>query len=179
MLAITIPSIELFDERTQEFVITKEYKLQLEHSLVSIAKWEAKWHKPFLVKAERSSEEILDYIRCMTITQNIPDDAFKYLTNENIIAINNYIESPMTATVFGKQEKSGSKEIMTTEMIYYYMIACGIPFECQKWHFNRLITLINICNIKSQPPVKMNKRDLTARNKRLNQERRQRMNTKG
>lgn len=182
MLRITIPGIELFDEATGTFSENKSYNITLEHSLVSISKWESKWKKPFLVKEQRSTEEALDYIRCMTITQNIPDEAYTRLTSENIEAITKYIEDPMTATTItrsSQQQKSARKEIMTSELIYYSMTALNIPMECQKWHLNRLLMLIEVCNIKNMPKEKVNKRDVMARNKALNTSRKQAMNTRG
>ena len=180
MLQITIPAVELWDERKQEFITTKEQTLQLEHSLVSLSKWESKWCKPFLTKQEKTFEETLDYIKCMTITQNVDPEVYNYLTNENIEEINNYINAPMTATYFSddKMAKS-SREQITAELIYYWMIALNIPFECQKWHLNRLLTLIKVCNIKNQPPKKRSKKEIMSRNAALNAARRKRLNTKG
>jgi len=180
MLQITIPAVELWDERKQEFVITKEQTLQLEHSLVSISKWESKWCKPFLSKQEKTFEEILDYIKCMTITQNVDPEVYNYLTNKNIEEINEYINAPMTATYFSDEKNSKpSREQVTAELIYYWMIAFNIPFECQKWHLNRLLTLIKVCNIKNQPPKKRSKKEIMSRNAALNAARRKQLNTKG
>jgi len=180
MLQITIPAVELWDERKQEFVITKEQTLQLEHSLVSISKWESKWCKPFLSKQEKTSEETLDYIKCMTITQNVDPEVYNYLTIGNINEINEYIEAPMTATYFSDEKTNKtSREQVTAELIYYWMIAFNIPFECQKWHLNRLLTLIKVCNIKNQPPKKRSKKEIMSRNAALNAARRKRLNTSG
>jgi oligoribonuclease NrnB/cAMP/cGMP phosphodiesterase (DHH superfamily) len=180
MLQITIPAVELWDERKQEFVITKEQTLQLEHSLVSISKWESKWCKPFLSKQEKTLEETLDYIKCMTITQNVDPEVYNYLTNKNIEEINKYIDAPMTATYFSDEKNSKtSREQVTAELIYYWMIAFNIPFECQKWHLNRLLTLIKVCNIKNQPPKKRSKKEIMSRNAALNAARRKRLNTSG
>lgn len=180
MLQITIPARELWDEANNEFIYTKECTLQLEHSLISLSKWESKWCKAFFSKQEKSYEETIDYIKCMTLTPNVKDEVYAGLTRENIIAINKYIEAPMTATYFS-QDKNGksSREQVTAELIYYWMIALTIPFECQKWHLNRLLTLIRVCNIKNQPPKKMSKRDIMSRNSALNAARRKQMNTKG
>ena len=141
MLRITIPAVEQWDEEKQEFVTTKEQTLQLEHSLVSLSKWESKWCKAFLTKNEKSFEETLDYIKCMTLTQNVDPKVYNYLTNGNIAEVNRYIEAPMTATYFS-DDKNGkvSREQVTSELIYYWMIALNVPFECQKWHLNRLLT---------------------------------------
>jgi hypothetical protein len=180
MLQITIPALELFDEAKNEFVTTKEQTLQLEHSLVSLSKWEPKWCKPFLSKQDKTPEELLDYVKCMTITQNVDPDTYRFLTNDNLRQINSYIEAPMTATTFS-DDKNGKKnrEIVTAELIYYWMIALNIPFECQKWHLNRLLTLVKVCNIKNQPPKKMSKKELMNRNAALNAARRKQFNTSG
>ncbi len=180
MLQITIPAVEQWDERKQEFVTTKEQTLQLEHSLVSLSKWESKWCKVFLTKQEKTFEETLDYIKCMTITQNVDPEVYNYLTNKNIEEINNYIDAPMTATYFSDDKTvKSSREQITAELIYYWMIALNIPFECQKWHLNRLLTLIKVCNIKNQPPKKRSKKEIMSRNAALNAARRKQLNTKG
>ena len=180
MLEITIPAIELWDEEKHEFINKKEQTLQLEHSLVSLSKWESKWCKSFLYTKEKTFEETLDYIKCMTITQNVSDDVYTRLTNKNIEDINNYIAAPMTATVFYDNKNQGGKnETVTAELIYYWMISLNIPFECQKWHLNKLITLIRVCNVKNTPPKKMSKRELMSRNASLNAARRKQLNTRG
>ena len=179
MLKIVIPGIELYDEEKEEFITTKPKTLHLEHSLVSLAKWESKWNKPFLTKDNKTYEEIIDYIRCMTITQNVSEDTYRLLTRENIQQVIEYMELPMTATTFSNQKKTPSRDVVTAEIIYYWMISLNIPFECQKWHLNRLLTLINVCNIKNQPKKKMSKRDILNRNKALNKARREALNTKG
>lgn len=180
MLTITIPAIEMFDEKTQEFIPYKEQTLQLEHSLVSLSKWESKWCKPFLTKEGKTLEETIDYIKCMTITQNIKPEVYNRLSRSNIEDINNYIGAPMTATTFyGDNDKGRSKEIVTSELIYYWMISLNIPMECQKWHLNRLLTLIRVCNVKNTPPKKMSKRDIASRYATLNAARRNKLNTTG
>ena len=180
MLRITIPAVEQWDELKQEFISTKEQTLSLEHSLVSLSKWESKWCKAFLTKQEKTFEETLDYIKFMTLTQNVDPEVYKYLTNGNIDEINRYIEAPMTATYFS-EDKNGktSREQITAELIYYWMISLNIPFECQKWHLNRLLTLIKVCNIKNTPPKKRNKKEIMSRNAALNAARRKQLNTKG
>ena len=180
MLKITIPAGEQWDEINQEFINTKEQTLQLEHSLVSLSKWESKWCKAFLTKNEKTDEETIDYIKCMTITQNVDPNVYNCLTKENVEQIKKYIEAPMTATYFS-EEHSGksSREQVTSELIYYWMIALNIPMECQKWHLNRLLTLIRVCNIKNQPPKKMSKRAIMSRNAALNAARRKQLNTRG
>lgn len=180
MLTITIPATELFDEKTQTFFSTKEQTLQLEHSLVSLSKWESKWCKPFLSKDEKTLAETIDYIKCMTITQNVDPNTYNFLSKSNIEEINGYIGAPMTATTFYEDPQgSGRKETVTSELIYYWMIALNIPMECQKWHLNRLLTLIRVCNIKNSPPKKMAKGDIMRRNAALNAARRQQLNSKG
>ena len=190
MLQLTIPGkpaspeTEFFDEKTQTFFTvpgspaTKEQKLQLEHSLVSISKWESKWCKPFLSKNGMTEEETIDYVRCMTITQNVPPEAYSNLTEENIKTVSEYINAPMTATWFSEDKKGpANREVVTAELIYYWMIALQIPFKCEKWHLNRLLTLIRVCNVKNTPPKKMSKRALTSRNAQLNAARRQQLNS--
>lgn len=180
MLQITIPSGEFFDERTESFVTVKEQTLQLEHSLVSLSKWESKWNKSFLSIKEKSFEESIDYIRCMTITQNVDPLVYQNITPSILSKISDYIDLPMTATTFKDDNNRGhSGEIITSEIIYYWMISNGIPFECQKWHLNRLLTLIRVCAIKNQPAKKMGKNELANRNRALNAARRSRLHTKG
>ena len=180
MLTIVIPERELWDEEREELVSVKEQTLQLEHSLVSLSKWESKWKKPFLTKEDKTPEETIDYIRCMTLTPNVKPEVYKCLTHDNIAKINNYISDPMTATTINMQGLSkGGKEIVTSELVYYWMVALNIPFECQKWHLNRLITLIQVCNVKNTPPKKMSKRDIMSRNAALNAARRKKYNSKG
>ena len=153
MLHITVPAVEYWDERKEEFVNLKESQsLQLEHSLVSISKWESKYCKPFLTKESKTYEETIEYIKCMTITQNVKDDVYNHLSKENFDAINAYISNPMTATTFRDNSTGVNRETPTSELIYYWMIALNIPMECQRWHINRLLTLIRVCNIKNTPP---------------------------
>lgn len=180
MLQITLPAVEAWDEEKQEFVSEKEYVLQLEHSLVSVSKWESKWCKPFMSNREKTSEEILDYVRCMTLNKNAPISVYNRLTRDDIFRINEYIAAPMTATTFSK-DKSGhpSREQVTAELVYYWMIAQNIPFECQKWHLNRLLTLIKVCSIKNSPPTKHSKREIMSRNAALNAARRKQLHTSG
>lgn len=181
MLQLKIPlTQEGWDEEKQEFVEPKYQILQLEHSLVSLSKWESKWCKSFISNNNKTDEEILDYIKCMTITQNVDPSVYRRLTRQNIEMINDYISAPMTATHF-PEDKNGkhSREVITSELIYYWMVALQIPFECQKWHLNRLITLIRVCNIKNAPPKKMSKKATAGEYARLNAARRAKMNSKG
>lgn len=179
MLQIIVPATEQWDEIKQEFVYTKETILQLEHSLVSLSKWESKWCKPFLSKEDMTAEETIDYIRCMTITQNVNPEIYTCLSDENIAQVRDYIQAPMTATFFRKENGPPSREIITSELIYYWMIALNIPFECQKWHLNRLLTLIRVCNIKNQPAKRRSQREIMEYNTALNEARRKKLNSKG
>ena len=172
MLEITIPETELWDERNETFVTVKQHTLHLEHSLVSISKWERKWCKSYFSRKEKTKEEIIDYIRCMTITQNVDPYVYHCLTRENEEQIKNYIDAPMTAVTFPNEKKGGSRDVITSEIIYYWMISLGIPFECQKWHLNSLIALIKVCNIKNQPPKKMSRRELASHHRAVNAARR-------
>lgn len=181
MLQIKVPlTAEGWDEEKQEFVEPEYYVLQLEHSLVSISKWESKWRKSFLSNPNKTNEEIADYIRCMTITQNVKPEIYDRLTTGNIKEINDYIAAPMTATYFSEDKsKKGGREVVTSELIYYWMIAMNIPFKCEKWHLNRLLTLVRVCNIKNSPPKKRSRKDILSRNASLNAARKQKLNTKG
>ena len=177
---ITIPKMELYDERKQEFVYVKETTLMLEHSLVSISKWESKWCKPFLTDSNKTAEELRDYVRCMTLTQNVDPEIYKYLTDRNMIDVHNYIDSKMSATTFHDSRQTGrSREQITSELIYYWMVAYEIPFECQKWHLNRLLNLIRICGIKGGDTKKMSKGEIYNQNRALNEARRRKYHTKG
>lgn len=175
MLTIHIEDQELWDEANECFVPLKGRTLQLEHSLVSISKWEAKWHKRFM-DSEKSPEEMLDYIRCMTLTQNVPDYVYNYLPSKNIDEIVAYIKNPMTATDFpqkpGGRKATSSSEAISSELIYYWMTVFNIPSEYQKWHINRLLTLIKICEVKSEEPKKMSRSELAKQNTALNAARR-------
>lgn len=179
MLRITVPETESFDELSGEFVYTKAQSLALEHSLVSISKWESKWHKPFLSVKEFTVEEFSDYVRCMTITQNVDPGVYQNLTLDNISEINKYMEESMTASWFSKDQTNHSRDVITSEIIYYWMISLNIPFECQKWHINRLLTLIRVCDEKGKPKKNMSTAAILNRNKALNQARRAKYNSKG
>ena len=182
MLPITIPATEKYNELTNEFIYRKEQKLLLEHSLVSLSKWESKWHKPFLSskKDSKTQEETIDYVRCMTITQNVDPAVYYDLTPDNYAKIQAYIDDPMTATTFSDIQKGRPNfEIITSELIYYWMIAYNVPVEFEKWHLNRLLTLIKVCSIKNTPPKKMSKKEIMSRNAALNASRRQAHNSRG
>lgn len=181
MLQITIPETELFDEVRQEFInVDKPTTLTLEHSLVSISKWESKWKKPYLTDEVKSVEETIDYIRCMTITQNVNPNIYYALTDQNFREVEEYIHDPHSATTiveYGKAKKTTEK--VTSELIYYWMCAYQIPFEAQKWHFNRLMNLIRIAGIKNNPDKKMNQRDAMKTQRELNAMRRAKSKSKG
>lgn len=180
MLYITVPANEIWDETICEFTLVKEQTLQLEHSLVSLSKWESKWHKPYYSKEDKTYEETLDYIRCMTITQNVKPEVYRCLTKKNIQQIIEYIEDPMTATTFSVQEKRTiNGEQITAELMYYWMITLQIPVEFQKWHLNRLITLIRVCSVKSQSPKKRSTQEIVNSYAKINAARRQKYNSKG
>ena len=180
MLTITVPETESFDPVTETFFYTKEQKLTLEHSLLSIAKWESKWGKPFLDKrTKKTVEESRDYIRCMTITQNVDPNVYFALTNDNYREITEYMENPMTATWFSKENRPPGRAVITAEVIYYYMVALQIPFSCEKWHFNRLMTLIKVCSDKNKTPKKMNQRQIMSQNAALNAARKKKKKTTG
>ncbi|MCI9428080.1 MAG: hypothetical protein HFI81_10080 [Eubacterium sp.] len=180
MFQLMIPGKELWDEKKEVFVHTKDTALCLEHSLVSLSKWEAKWHKPFLGKGEKSPEETLDYVRCMTLTQNVSPFVYDWIDENAMKRVSDYIADPMTATWFSKEDKSPpGREVVTAEVVYYWMIALNIPFECQKWHLNRLLTLIRVCNAKSAAPKKLGKKQLAKRNAALNAARRKNLGSRG
>lgn len=180
MLQIVVPAMEYWNESVNEFVHVEEVTLQLEHSLVSLSKWESKWCKPFFSKDEKSYEETIDYIKCMTITSGVDDAVYSRLSNANVMQINEYIEAPMTATTFSK-DKGGktNKEIVTSELIYYWMASLNIWLECENWHLNRLLTLIRVFNAKNEPQKNMSKKDIFNRNRALNAARKNKLNTRG
>ena len=41
-----------------------------------------------------------------------------------------------------------ARETPASELIYWYMSQLGIPFECDKWNLNRLLTLIRLAAAK-------------------------------
>lgn len=179
MIQLVIPEREFWDEGKSEFITIKGQVIQVEHSLVSVSKWESKWKKSFFAKKERTNEEIIDYVRCMTITQNVRPELYTILTNENLNIVSDYIAESMTATYFSDDNAKGQKDIITSEVIYYWMIAYNIPSEYQKWHLSRLMALIKVCNKMNEKPKKMSKTELMNKNRELNNKRKQQYNTNG
>ena len=179
-LPIHIPKKELFDQKTGKFIIVKETNIILEHSLISISNWESKWHKPYLSSDKKTTEEFISYLQCMCLTKNVDPNVFYAIDGDDIRRIVSYITDSMTATTIKKREQKKSREIITSELIYFWMTNFNIPFEpCQKWHINRLLTLIEIASIKNQPPKKMGKREAAQQRAALNASRRARYNTRG
>jgi len=180
MLELKIPEREFYDEQKQEFIYTKAHTLHLEHSLMSISKWESKWHKSYISNPNKTLEEALDYVRCMCITKVDPE-VINSITTDNLKTIDEYIGNPMTAVYFfDNDDDTAGKESITSELIYYWMITNQIPFDpCEKWHLNRLIALIRVCSIKNTPPDKMNKANVMKRNRALNEARLKKYHTKG
>lgn len=180
MLQLPIRETEFYNEATGEFIPVKAVTLQLEHSLISISKWESKWEKPFLSSENHTHEQIIDYIRCMTVNQNVDPNVYLSIGNAEVRKVTEYINAKQSATWFYEEKKpTGKREVITSELIYYWMVAFNIPFECQKWHLNRLLTLVRICSIKNQPPKKRSKREILQRNAALNAKRRAQYNTTG
>lgn len=185
MLSIIVPAFEEedWDSEKEEFVHKKlghDYELKLEHSLLSLHKWEQKWHKPFLA-TEKTEDEAADYIRCMVVNQKVPDEVFYRITEANMKQIKDYIEDPMTATDFGKNNKRGRKQIVTAEKIYSWMISLGIPNEFAKWHLNSLLALIRTCEEDNTPPSqkKHSQRELVNKYAAINAANRKKFNSKG
>lgn len=181
MLSITIDATTLWDDQNQCFFDVKAQTLQLEHSLISLSKWESKWCRSFISSdREMTYEEEIDYIRCMTLTPNVDPMVYHAISNAERQKISAYIKAPMTATYLPEDKSAKpSREKITSELLYYWMIALNIPFECQKWHLNKLIALIRVCSAKNQPNKNRSKRDIMASNAALNAANRKRFNSKG
>lgn len=181
MLQITVNPREYYDENAEVFINIPGQTLELEHSLFAISKWETKWGKAFLGKQEKTNEEMFDYIRCMTLTPNVNPMVYSALTQKDMLKIKDYIEARMSATYLSQRQDSDiCRDTVTSELIYYWMVALQIPFECQYWHLNRLLTLIQICNIKNNPSKnKMSRNDILRRNHELNAQRRAKYHTRG
>lgn len=183
MLRLEVNLEEFWDESANEFLYQDSVTLELEHSLLSLAKWEQKFLKPFLGPGEKTQKEVLGYIEAMVLNDEHPKGILKHLTQEHLTEINEYIDSPATATTFSdiqtKRGQTRQTQIITSELVYYWMIVHTIPFECETWHLNRLFALIRICNMKSGKQPKMSKSEIAARNRALNEERKARLGTSG
>jgi len=180
MLTITIPAVDHFDEIKNEFISSDEITLHLEHSLVSLSKWESVWNKPFLGPEDKSTEEAIGYVKAMTLTPDVPPSVYDRLTTEHFEQVSNYINEKMSATWFNeRQSPRGRREIITSEVIYYWMIEANIPNEYETWHLNRLFTLIKVINNKRAPAKKMTPQQAAAERRALNEQRKAQMGTKG
>lgn len=181
MLEIHINGREMWDSEKEEFINTKGITLRLEHSLISISKWEAKYKRPFLSDGPKGLTETYDYIAFMSLDRNIDRTELEGITEEDYKKILEYINDPMTATKITQNghKKTGSNHVLTSEEIYYDMTALNIPFECEKWHLNRLLTLIQVASLKNEPPKKMSKGEIYRQNAELNRARRARLNSRG
>lgn len=181
MLKLTLTRTEHYDEQKEEFIsFGDDVEIELEHSLISLSKWESKFQKPFLSNESKTKEELLYYVEAMIISPIYPNDIYNILSSENINQIQRYIDSKESATTFGSMpERKGRGEIITAELIYYWMVAFNIPFECEYWHLNRLFALIRICNIKNSKPKKMSRNEIASRNREINAIRRAQYNTSG
>lgn len=177
MHKVIIEETEAWDPVNETFVEIPRREFMIEHSLISVSKWESKWHK-FFLSTDKTPEEWIDYVRCMTISSNVPDEAYRYLTRENLIDIDQYISNPMTATRVKDKRTGGGSQDISNELIYSWMVDLGIPFECEKWHLNRLLMLIRVCSVNGTGK-KMSKKDIFAQNKALNQARRAKYHSKG
>lgn len=180
MLTIIVPGIEFFDEQKQEFVTHGDTKVELEHSLLSVSKWESKFQKPFLAPGTKTTEEILWYVKAMVLSDGFSDELLNKFSEKNFTQINEYINSSESATTFTDHSKKvGRSEIVTSELIYYWMVAFTIPFECETWHLNRLFSLIRICSIKNSKPKKMSRAEIAAQHRELNEQRKKKLGTSG
>lgn len=187
MITITVdagPKIEYFDNKKEEFIyidaLDRPYTLQLEHSLISVSFWESRWHEPFMSKKQHTPEQTIDYIRCMTINKNVPDVVYQRIKSEDIKRIGDYINDPMIAPVYRNPDRKKNKnKVVTSITVYGWMTSLQIPWQAEKWHYNRLLELIEEVNENNTPPKKMSKKEIMERNRKLNEERRKKYNSKG
>jgi hypothetical protein len=180
MLELIVLGTEMYNETLGEFTTAGDISLELEHSLVSLSKWESEFEKPFLSNETKTTEEIYAYVKFMTMTPNVPEEVFHKLSEANYVVINEYIDKKMTATTIHEAGKPPrTREIITSELIYYWLTVFNIPFECETWHLNRLFTLIRICNLKQTKPKKLSRSEAAQRQRDLNAQRRQRTNSTG
>jgi hypothetical protein len=181
VLSITVPGVELWDEESEQFIHTEDFSLELEHSLASLSKWESIVGKPFLGSEKKTTEEVLLYIQCMAISTGVPSEVYVRLSTDNYQEIDTYINAKMTATWFAEDPNTPkSKEIVTSELIYYWMFSAGIPIECERWHLNRLFTLIRVFSAKNAPSKKKTPlKDMAAQRAALNQQRQRQLGTRG
>ena len=181
-ITVTVPAFsEAYDNELNEFFsVDKDVSLTLEHSLCSVSKWEMKFEIPFMAH-DLTPEELFYYVKCMAVDCKITDEDVRRLTPEQFESIGKYINAPATATTFhqwGNKGGHSKKEVITSELIYYWMVSLEIPFECENWHLNRLLTLIRVCGLKNNPK-KMGKMETMMSNSKLNAMRRKAMGSKG
>jgi len=180
MIEIKLLPQEFWDPVKEEFINTPDMTIRMEYSLVSVSRWERKWKKPYLSVESKTDDEFFDFLRCMTITpKDVPMFVYRSLPQSTINEIIKYMNDPMTATTFPKDNKTGGREIVTAEIIYYQMFSLNIPLECEKWHLNRLMTQIRVCAVKNAPKKKMSRRETMSQNAALNAQRRKARNSKG
>ena len=178
MLKLTIPTCELYDEEKSMFINIPERTLSFEHSLASISQWESKWHIPFLDSKDKTIEQRNYYYWCMCLDVVELED-IRHIPYEQMKQIDEYIEDPMTATWINDRNKRRSNRIITAELVYCWMFNLNIPLECEKWNFNKLCTLIKVCNLENSPPQKMGKQEVLNTYRNLNAARKAKLNTKG
>lgn len=179
MLTIQVPLKEGFDSASQKFVVSEFFELELEHSLVSLSKWESEFEKPFLSSEDKKPLEVLRYVQLMTLTPEVPEDIWEHISDDNVKEINDYIGAKMTATWFTEPKSGPNREVITAELIYYWLVALQIPFEVQTWHLNRLLTLVKVCNHKNQPPKKRSRQEIAEEHRRINEQRKRDLGTTG
>lgn len=183
MLKLTIGSDELYDEEKSEFIIKDGFTIHLEHSLLAISVWEQRFCKPFLGRGEKTKEETLGYVEAMILDEDYPDDVLDRMTPHHLSKVNDYVDSPATATTFSdladKKPSRGPSQVITSELIYYWMASANVPFECERWHLNRLFALLRIFDVKNSKQKKMSRSEIASRNRALNEQRKAQLNTRG